>query len=57
MKYRVTIERIEDPALTPEVVYTQTADAEAFDLAGLIRVVNTRKRGPRTARAKKGDVA
>ena len=57
MKYRVTIERIEDPALTPEVVYTQTADAEAFDLAGLIRVVNTRKRGPRPSRAKKGDVA
>lgn len=52
-KYTVEVrsDESEDPG-TP--IYAQTVDAEAFDLAALIRAVNTRKR-VRPSRAKKGE--
>lgn len=55
MKFMVTVQRFEDehPAGEDgEEVYSQTVDGEAFDLAALIRAVNTKKR-VRAARGKK----
>ena len=54
MKYRVKVETIEDDGHTTSAVYDQLVDAESFDLAALIRQVNTRKRGPRASRKKEG---
>ena len=63
MKYRVVVNEItetvkgldgEDEITALNEVYAQTVDGESFDLAALIRAVNTKKRGPRV-RAKKGE--
>ena len=58
MKYRVMVQLYEEADAPPanvvhaNEVYAQMVDAESFDLAALIRQVNTRKRGPRASRKK-----